>query len=102
MNEFGEALREARIGAGLRQADVAAVLGVSVAYLSDVERGRRAPLAQERVCLAARLLGCPSLRLVALRARLEAGWVDVSHLTDTEREHLVRYISGMLERRVAA
>lgn len=38
-----EALRAARKSARLTLADVASVLGVSVSYLSQVERGRKGP-----------------------------------------------------------
>lgn len=43
MSEFGKALRAARLAAGKTLAELAAVLEHSVAYVSDVERGQRAP-----------------------------------------------------------
>jgi len=42
-NEFGSALRLSRVGSGLTLRSVANKLGVSVSYVSDIERGRRAP-----------------------------------------------------------
>jgi transcriptional regulator with XRE-family HTH domain len=36
-----QALREARLAAGLQQKDVAAALGISPSYLTDIELGRR-------------------------------------------------------------
>ena len=39
--ELGRELREARRGAGLRQADVARIAGVSASWVSQIERGSR-------------------------------------------------------------
>lgn len=41
---FGAVLRSKRLAHGVTLARLAATLGVSVPYLSDVERGRRSPL----------------------------------------------------------
>lgn len=57
MNEFGEVLRRVRKEAGKTLADVADILGVSISYVSDVERGRRDPWASERIHQLARGLG---------------------------------------------
>ena len=50
MSSITDALRDARIRAGLSQRCVAVALGVSPAYLSDMEHGRR-DFALERVGL---------------------------------------------------
>jgi len=55
-NEFGELLRQARTKAGRTMGDLAEHLGVSVAYVSDVERGTRAPLTAQRLARAVELL----------------------------------------------
>lgn len=41
MTPFGKALRELRKRKGVRQADMAAAIGVSAAYLSALEHGHR-------------------------------------------------------------
>lgn len=45
VTELVNALRSARMSAGLRQADVAANLGVAAGEISEWERGIREPLA---------------------------------------------------------
>lgn len=67
--EFGRVLRAARIDAGMTQGDVAKRLNLSVPYVSDVERGYRAPLTLERLMDAADLLETDPSVLVAARAR---------------------------------
>lgn len=58
----GEALRQAREGKGLSQADVATSLGVSQAYVSMLEKNRRpAPAALKRRLVS--LLGLPASAL---------------------------------------
>lgn len=42
MSRVTEALREARIAAGLSQQDVARALGISQPFVNDIEHGRRA------------------------------------------------------------
>lgn len=56
-NQFGPLLRGLRSKAGKTMADVAEHLGVSVAYISDVERGNRAPLTNDRIIAVADFLG---------------------------------------------
>jgi transcriptional regulator with XRE-family HTH domain len=46
---FGDLLRRLRRKANRTLGDVARLLGVSVVYLSDVERGNRRPLSHERI-----------------------------------------------------
>lgn len=41
MTPFGQALRELRMRKGVRQADMASAIGVSAAYLSALEHGRK-------------------------------------------------------------
>ncbi len=54
--EAGDRLHRSRAAAGISQADLARVLGVSRSYLNLMERGRR-PVAAERMARAARHLG---------------------------------------------
>lgn len=56
-SSFGPLLRGLRSRAGLTLRDLATFLGVSVPYLSDVERGARGPLRPETIAQAARRLG---------------------------------------------
>lgn len=46
-NPFGEYVREKRLAAKLTLREVAAAVGISMMYLSEVERGVRGPLRQE-------------------------------------------------------
>ena len=53
---FGEMLREQRRQAGRTLGHLSKLLGVSVVYLSDVERGNRKPLNNERILKVAEFL----------------------------------------------
>ena len=53
---FGCLLRVARERTGRSQTDVAKFLGVSVTYVSDVERGNRPPLVRSKILEVARFL----------------------------------------------
>lgn len=55
-NSFGQLLRTRRSEAGLSMGALARELEVSVTYLSDVERGTRAPLSSDRIKQAAALM----------------------------------------------
>jgi transcriptional regulator with XRE-family HTH domain len=41
MNPINEALRMARLGARIKQQDLAKTLGISTAHMSEIERGNR-------------------------------------------------------------
>src|SRR5580700_8545048 len=56
-NRFGNLLRKLRIESGRSIGEVARHLEVSTVYISDVERGVRAPLTAERILRAAQFLG---------------------------------------------
>lgn len=66
---FGQTLRAVREAAGLTQTAVAAQLGVSTVYVSDVERDRRAPFHGERLRELTTLLGVPDDRLFVAALR---------------------------------
>jgi transcriptional regulator with XRE-family HTH domain len=70
---FGDLLREQRLRASKSLQEVAAVIGVSIAYVSDVERGRRSPFKPDRIIRVAALLGCDAEMLLAAaeQARVE-------------------------------
>jgi len=54
---FGELLRKLRRKENKNLGDVARLLGVSVVYVSDVERGNRKPFSNERIIRIASFLG---------------------------------------------
>jgi transcriptional regulator with XRE-family HTH domain len=56
MADFGKLLRSLREAAGVSMGALARYLEVSVTYLSDVERGTRAPLTGDRIEKAGELL----------------------------------------------
>lgn len=63
---FGKAFREARLHANLSIGEVARLLGFSVPYVSDVERGQRAPFAPLTICIAAQAFDVDSTGLLRL------------------------------------
>lgn len=65
---FGRELRKARNTKSLSLGYVAERLGVSVPYLSDVERGRRGALKEERTVTVCGLLGIDPGPLLLLGA----------------------------------
>ena len=65
-NDFGKLLRSLRVAAGVSMGALGRHLGVSVTYLSDVERGTRAPLTQERIELAGPFLKLDKPKLLKL------------------------------------
>ena len=56
-SEFGDLLRATRKRSGKSMRDLALHLGVSIVFISDVERGNRAPLKAERIMSATEFLG---------------------------------------------
>jgi transcriptional regulator with XRE-family HTH domain len=67
-NDFGRLLRTKRTKAGKSMLQVADLLGVSVAYISDVERGRRSPLRADRIEEVAKYLHVDAAELAAAAA----------------------------------
>jgi transcriptional regulator with XRE-family HTH domain len=63
MNKFGETLRRIRTEKGATLAQIAKCLGVSVPYLSDIERGRRGPLNNKRIRQVAVFCGVKPFQL---------------------------------------
>lgn len=62
--KFGDLLRERRKASGKTMLEVSEFLGISVPYLSDVERGQRSPFAVERIQMLADFLGADARALV--------------------------------------
>ena len=61
---FGAFIRRARTKRGLSLEKVAKALGVSLAYMSDMERGARAPLSLDRCRRVAEILSMPTATIV--------------------------------------
>jgi len=88
MMNFGKLLRSLREAAGISMGALARHLEVSVTYLSDVERGTRAPLTSERIEKAANLLNLPPAKVRELDAAAgEArGYFELGITSPTSRE----------------
>ena len=84
---FGEILREARTIAGRSLDQVAKHLGITIAYLSDIERNRRAPLSQDKIHAVAEFLNADLVLLLQSAARAR-GAIDVRNYTDSEFDSL--------------
>lgn len=72
-DEFGRILRELRTAKGLSQEEVAHRAGMSVPYLSEIERGRSSPSLAMLVDLALALDTHPSEMLKGLRLGVDPG-----------------------------
>lgn len=72
---FGDLLRKLRRNAGKTLGDVARLLGVSVVYVSDVERGNRKPFSNERIIQISNFLGEPPDPLMEA-ADWERGFIE--------------------------
>jgi len=55
-NEFGKLLRRFREDHGMSLQELASFIGISIPYLSEIERGRRSPLNEERIDLACKAI----------------------------------------------
>lgn len=62
---FGPWLREQRRAKGLRLREVAGSLGLSIPYISDIERGRRCPMGTEYARELASVLETEEAEIVA-------------------------------------
>ena len=72
---FGDALRKYRQNAGKTLGDVAKLLGVSVVYVSDIERGNRRPFSNERILKIAKFLKTDPAPLIGA-ADIERGVIE--------------------------
>lgn len=81
---FGQWLTASRRAAGIRLVDVAAALGCSVSYVSDVEHGRRNPFDLERLTILAEAFGMPLADVLEL-ASVTQGYVHVTGDEDALR-----------------
>lgn len=92
---FGERLRELRKRAGKTLGDVADVLGVSVVYVSDVERGNRAPLRPDLVDKVADALGADAAELHRLAAEVRGAFeLPTERMPERAREFVAGLARG--------
>lgn len=94
-SKFGELLRRLRKGKAKSMGDVARHLGVSVPYISDVERGYRPPLTEERIRDVARFLSTNPKPLLEAAAESRSQFrLDATTVSSTARQ-----VGAALERR---
>ena len=74
-DRFGDLLRKLRRKADKNLGDVARLLGVSVVYVSDVERGNRKPFANDRLIRIAQFLNEDPTALIEAADR-ERGFIE--------------------------
>jgi len=91
---FGPLLRDARAGKGVTLGALAAELGVSVPFLSDVELGRRAALSNERILAAAKALGIVPTDLLAAAAAAR-GSFELRDLGDRLRQEVAARLASI-------
>jgi transcriptional regulator with XRE-family HTH domain len=95
-SRFGEALRRARRKHGKTLSDLAGLLDVSIVYVSDVERGNRNPLSNDRILKAARFLHTNPEPLMRAAAR-ERGVIEyeISKARPLEADVVGGLVSGL-------
>lgn len=93
---FGTALRRHRREAGKTLGDLARLLGVSIVYISDVERGNRRPLSNERILKIAEFLGVQPRHLIKAADR-ERGFIeyDMAEASELEADVVSGLVGGL-------
>ena len=93
---FGEALRRHRRDAKKTQGDVARLLGVSVVYVSDIERGNRKPFSNNRITRIAEFIEADPIPLIAAAAA-ERGFIeyDMANARPLEASVVGDLVSGL-------
>ena len=91
--KFGRNIRSLRRASDLGQAEVAEAIGTSVAYLSQVETGRKGPLSTPQINKFVNMIGCPDLLcdlccLAAMQSRKVE--ISIEGLTPYQIKELVR------------
>lgn len=89
MSDFGELLRKYRTRAGLSQGGLAKELGVTVAYVSDVERAARKPFVPGKIHQVAKLLtlSFAEHEALLLHRALEHGSFELPYLDPFATKH---------------
>lgn len=97
-NGFGKLLRDCREAAEKSMGALARHLGVSVPYLSDVERGNRPPLVDERIANAAAFLNVDPKPLLKAAAETRGAFqLDAARVSPEHRQ-----VGAMLARQWGA
>ncbi len=93
---FGEALRKRRRETKKTLSDIADVLGVSVVYVSDVERGNRRPLNNDSIIKVAKFLKTDPAPLIRA-ADQERGVIeyDIAKARPLEADVVGGLVSGL-------
>jgi transcriptional regulator with XRE-family HTH domain len=95
---FGELFREERKRAGKTLGQTAQHLGISLTYLSDVERNQRPPLNPERIRTAAAWFGIDPTELLAAAAERQGDFrVKTASLGPTAKAALASLQRGLPE-----
>ncbi len=95
---FGRTLRAARRAADKTLGDVADLIGVTAAHLSDVERGNRKPLAPNDIETIARWLGADFNILLTAAARDRKEFrISTEHFTGKQMEYGLVLLRGLHE-----
>ena len=101
MSEFGRIVRSARKKLGMTMGDLARELGFSVSYVSDVERGLRAPWTDKKVLQLAMLLEYPPVALMSAAAKERGAFELDANVSDSGRSvgaYLAREWSEMTDK----
>ena len=93
---FGDALRKTRRRAGKTLGDVAKLLGISVVYVSDIERGNRRPFSIERILKIANFVKADPTPLITA-ACAERGTIeyDITKAKPLEVDVVGGLVSGL-------
>lgn len=93
---FGDALRRMRRDAEKTLGDLARLLGVSVVYVSDVERGNRRPFGKERILAIGKFLKVDPGELLTIADR-ERGVIeyDISKASALEADVVGGLVTGL-------
>ncbi len=94
-SKFGELLRRIRKNKGKSMGDVARHLVVSVPYISDVERGYRPPLTEDRIQTVAKFFSTDPKPLLEAAAQSRSQF----RLDATAVSSKARQVGAALERR---
>jgi transcriptional regulator with XRE-family HTH domain len=84
--KFGRLLRELRTKAGKTMGDLARLLKVSVSYVSDVERGARAPLVRDKIISVAAFLQADANPLLIAAAQSRGAFELDANVNSRARE----------------
>ncbi len=95
--KFGTLFRKAREAAQMGMGDMAALLKVSLTFLSDVERNQRPPLSADRIITAAsamRMDPSPLLKAAAEQKGVYTFELPVEHFSEAKRTMTASLLRG--------